>query len=150
MAEENRHQDGLVSDQHLQRWLSDRIVKLSLARYELQQMQERLTGLDQYLDFLATHSGKEEQPLPPAEVAEREALQSAVLAKTEAIQKAFEPTASQPFSLEEEMKIYCQTLIEVNERLAKHQPTKPSLRDLYTSDAGQPGQHHDQDHGLSP
>jgi hypothetical protein len=45
-------------------------------------------------------------------------------AKYEEMRKSFEPTASLPFTPSEEMKLYCQTLMEVNERLKLAAPFK--------------------------
>jgi hypothetical protein len=139
------HESTTTSDQKLKAWLEERIVRLELYRYELAQIKEQIDALSHYADYLSEKG----QALPRAEKEQREHLEEAWLAKSEEMQHDFEPTASVPFSLEEEMKIYCQTLMEVNERL-KHQPEQPktSLHDLYTTETGQPEQR-DQDRGLS-
>lgn len=110
--------DTEISDQKLKRWLEERIVRLSLSRYELDSIQEQIDALDHHADYLHA-SGR---AIPESERTQRETLTQDYHAKFEEMRKSFEPTASLPFTPSEEMKLYCQTLSEVNERIAKLAP----------------------------
>jgi hypothetical protein len=137
--------DADIPDQKMKVWLEERIVRLSLYRYELDSIGEQIEALDHHADYLQMKG----QPLPEKDRAQRETLEGAYLGKTEEIQRAFEPTASHPFSPAEEMKVYCQMLSEVNERLKQQEQYQPqpkrTLRDLYDTDTEQPRQRDEPD-----
>jgi hypothetical protein len=74
--------DTEVSDQKLKVWLSERIVRLELYRYELNSIGEQIDALDQHADYLQ----RKGQPLPESEKTQRETLEGAYLGKIEEIQ----------------------------------------------------------------
>jgi hypothetical protein len=73
--------DADIPDQKQKEWLSERIVRLALSRYELDSIGEQIEALDLHADYL---QGKG-QPVPLHEQQQRETLEGAYLSKQEEI-----------------------------------------------------------------
>ncbi len=54
---EGAPRDTDISDQKLKKWLEERIVRLELYRYELNQIKEQRDAIDQHADYLAHRGG---------------------------------------------------------------------------------------------
>ncbi len=118
-AQDNTPNTGssTTSDWMLKAWLEDRIVTLSLYRHQLEKYQEAFDTFGQREK--AETLTEQERQFRETELAPAwETTYNNMLT-------ALSPTASNPFSMQEEMKIYCEELFHTNARLQAHEDQFP-------------------------